>query len=470
MSSCKNYVPKEATQQNLFLKKYPEYDGRGIKIAIIDSDVVDTSLPGFQKTSDGLPKILECFGKREITVDTSKIVERIDKDFIIGLSGRKLIIPSKWKNVSDKWHVGSVRFEKLYNLIIENGDLEMEFQKQFDKNSKSKEKLMSLKERMIDCIVWNDGQKWQACIDTSILEEEETLFSNLEGLKTLTNYDINKHEYAYLLKKSVYCINVLDDGKLLQIQYPHDEHASIVSHIAAAYFPDKSPEGNGLAPGSQILSIRWSSFVGDKVLKCLEKCIENKVDIVNFSVTFYLAPPVVEKINQMVDKHGIIITQAAGNEGPLYFSIAEQNSTISDKIFTIGSVCTAETKTMISYSENANSINSSKGPFVSSGARGVDFVAPGTAITDRPKWYAEKKRWATGTSLAAPNAAGLIACLLSALKANGIPWSPALIKMALANTAFLPNGANKLEFGNGIIQIKKAFEFIKKHYNFLPKN
>uniref|UniRef100_A0A914Z0M1 Peptidase S8/S53 domain-containing protein n=1 Tax=Panagrolaimus superbus TaxID=310955 RepID=A0A914Z0M1_9BILA len=147
---------------------------------------------------------------------------------------------------------------------------------------------------------------------------------------------------------------------------------------------------------------------------------------------------------------------------------------ISEEIFMIGSIYTSEMKNKLygdKDMENDISVSrySSKGPFISTCARGIDFVAPGAAITDLPKWNSKNNAICSGTSFAAPNAAGSIACLLSALKANKIQYSPAMIKMALANTAFLPKGANKLEFGNGIIQINDAFEFIKKSMNKLPQ-
>uniref|UniRef100_A0AC35FMD0 Peptidase S8/S53 domain-containing protein n=1 Tax=Panagrolaimus sp. PS1159 TaxID=55785 RepID=A0AC35FMD0_9BILA len=110
-------------------------------------------------------------------------------------------------------------------------------------------------------------------------------------------------------------------------------------------------------------------------------------------------------------------------------------------------------KTRMNFTESLNSVNtySSKGP-LSCGSRGIDFVAPDAAILDLPKWYrSNQKADYEGTSLAASQVAGSIACLLSALKANNIQYSSTMIKMALSKTAYLPDGANKLEYGNGII-------------------
>uniref|UniRef100_A0AC34GCA3 Subtilisin n=1 Tax=Panagrolaimus sp. ES5 TaxID=591445 RepID=A0AC34GCA3_9BILA len=85
------YIPKDATEQNEFVKKYPQYDGRGIIMAIIDGGI-DNSLPGMQYTTTGIPKILDCFDFTSgIKIDTSAVfqAERMN-NIVIGLSGRKL--------------------------------------------------------------------------------------------------------------------------------------------------------------------------------------------------------------------------------------------------------------------------------------------------------------------------------------------------------------------------------------------
>uniref|UniRef100_A0AC34GSP3 Peptidase S8/S53 domain-containing protein n=1 Tax=Panagrolaimus sp. ES5 TaxID=591445 RepID=A0AC34GSP3_9BILA len=99
----------------------------------------------------------------------------------------------------------------------------------------------------------------------------------------------------------------------------------------------------------------------------------------------------------------------------------------------------------------------------------MDFVAPGIARVDTPRFMDSNNKVILGTSFSTPNAAGAVACLLSALKKNSIQYSPASLKMALAQTAFLPENGNKCEFGNGIIQIDAAFEYCKNQMIDLKK-
>uniref|UniRef100_A0AC34FU95 Peptidase S8/S53 domain-containing protein n=1 Tax=Panagrolaimus sp. ES5 TaxID=591445 RepID=A0AC34FU95_9BILA len=155
-----------------------------------------------------------------------------------------------------------------------------------------------------------------------------------------------------------------------------------------------------------------------------------------------------------------------------------------DEMLTIGSLYTCDVKNLFLHDDKKADLTfenksltsfvedySSRGP-LPDGARGVTFVAPGDAYVQNPKSPSSLPfKWIPvfGTSYSSPNAAGAIACLLSALKANSIQYSPATIKMALSNTAFLPAGGDRLAFGNGIIQIDSAFEYFKSFKETLPK-
>lgn len=62
-----------------------------------------------------------------------------------------------------------------------------------------------------DCVLFNDGIKWMACVDT-------TLAGDLEKCPLLGEYSIT-HEYAPLTKSDQlnFSINVHDDGNILEL-------------------------------------------------------------------------------------------------------------------------------------------------------------------------------------------------------------------------------------------------------------
>ena len=139
----------------------------------------------------------------------------------------------------------------------------------------------------------------------------------------------------------------------------------------------------------------------------------------------------------------------------------------------IGALMTTKLKKLFYKSDKC--LTDSLGCFTSHGplpnnSIGVDLVAPGGAVVHNPRYYQKRSDLHLGTSYSAPIAAGAIACFLSALKAEGIPYNTFLVKTALINTALLPEDANKLGYGQGITQILSAFEYLRKSKDSVYKN
>ena len=92
----------------------------------------------------------------------------------------------------------------------------------------------------------------------------------------------------------------------------------------------------------------------------------------------------------------------------------------------------------------------SRGPTYD-GHRGTDIYAPGGAVTSMNRYSLRHTQLANGTSMASPSACGGLALVLSALKAQGIAWTPASVKKAMQATA--KSIGDPLEVG--LLQVEK---------------
>ncbi|XP_037509766.1 tripeptidyl-peptidase 2 [Rhipicephalus sanguineus] len=501
-------LPKKETCVPVFLGKYPEYDGRGIKIAILDSGI-DPGAPGLQVTSDGKPKIVDMMDASGAgDVDTSKVVE-VQDGFITGLSGRKLKIPESWSNPSGKFHVGIKCAHELYPKCLKErvqkaykerewspshgpaqakasrnlqeleasqgtntSQLNLEQRLEREEREAQVEVLASLEKKfedqgpVYDCVVFHDGATWRAVIDTSQQ-------GDLASCALLGNYS-ETLQFATLTKEDClnYAVNIHDEGNLLEIVGNCSTHGTHVACIAAACFPN-CPERNGVAPGAQLVSVAigdlrlGSMETGSALVRAMVRVLQQGCHLINMSYgehAHWIGGRLMELMHEVIDRHGVVMLNSAGNHGPALSTVNAPGTMPTSSIIAVGAYVSPDMM-LAEYSlrEKMPGLGytwTSRGPSPD-GDLGVSVCAPGGAITSVASWTLKGSQLLNGTSMSSPHAAGVVALLLSGLVARGLPYSPYSVRRALENSA--QPTQDPFSMGHGLLQVDRAFEHLLQH-------
>ncbi|WZY85249.1 hypothetical protein YC2023_031633 [Brassica napus] len=508
-------MPKKEIRADRFLEAHPEYDGRGVVIAIFDSGF-DPSAAGLHVTSDGKPKVLDvidCTGSGDI--DTSTVVKANEDGLIRGASGAPLVVNSSWKNPTGEWRVGCKLVYQLFTDDLTSRvkkerrkiwdeknqeeiakavkilyDFDQKHSKVDDaKLKKTREDLQSrvdfLKKQadkyedkgpVIDAVVWHDGEVWRVALDTQSLEEDPDC-GKLADFSPLTNYRIErKYGVFSRLDACSFVTNVYDEGKVLSIVTDSSPHGTHVAGIATAHHPEEYLL-NGVAPGAQIISCKigdsrlGSMETGTGLTRALIAALEHNCDLVNMSYGEATLLPdygrFVDLVTEAVNKRRLVFVSSAGNNGPALTTVGAPGGTTSSIIgvgaYVSPAMAAGAHSVVEPPSEGLEYTWSSRGP-TSDGDLGVCISAPGGAVAPVPTWTLQRRMLMNGTSMSSPSACGAIALLLSAMKAEGIPVSPYSVRRALENTS-TPVGdlpEDKLTTGQGLMQVDKAYEYLKQ--------
>ncbi|HEX6605301.1 MAG TPA: S8 family serine peptidase, partial [Chloroflexia bacterium] len=240
---------------------------------------------------------------------------------------------------------------------------------------------------------------------------------------------------------------------------------------------------NGAAPEAQIVSIRVCLFVSGCTAHALVEGMiyaekQANVDVINMSIGGL--PALNDGNNTRAVIYNRLITQykaqmfiSAGNDGPGVNTIGDP--AVATNVMAIGAYVTKDSW-MANYGADAAKdeglfVFSSRGPREDGGFK-PNIVAPGSAVSSVPAWQPGQPVGGTynlppgygmfnGTSMAAPQATGGAALLISAAKQAGAQWKPDQLRQAINSSARFIAGYGAYEQGNGLFRVGAAWDLLK---------
>jgi len=523
MTNCNNVdntfphlsmLPKTEIGALNFLNKYPSYDGRGIRIAILDTGV-DPLADGLQTTTTGSPKIVDIIDTTGSGDVDMSYVQNVDENLeLTGLTGRKLKVPSDWNNPTGEYRLGTKSLYQLFPkqlidrlqkdkrqkcwdpkhsrilqeaMLRASGDdaakvpskceSSQNVKSEFDEKMKkeNREAQIEMLEKLdknwsdpgptVDCVVFHDGKNYQACLDLSCQ-------GDLSKGKLMQSYK-EKFQCASFSEedKLTYSFNIYNEGRTLCIVANGGSHGTHVASITAGYFPNDKRQ-NGVAPGAEIVAIKIGDSrvatmeTGSALIRALKEVVDSGCHLANLSYGEAANWPnqgkVLDAINEAVTKHNLTFVSSAGNNGPCLTTLGAPGGTCQNVIgvgaWVSPDMMLAEYSMMEKLPANQYTW-SSRGPCVD-GSMGVCISAPGGAITSVPNWTLHGSQLMNGTSMSSPNACGGIALVLSGLQQSNITWTPANIKRALMNSASYQKDIEVFAQGSGLLQVNECFELM----------
>ncbi len=482
------FLPKEETGAAPFVREHPEWDGRGIVVGVVDSGV-DLSHPGLRRTSDGRRKVLDAYDATDAGVDTRRLARPEPSGVLLGLTGRALRPPAPGSD-DGAYRLGVVRSAEVLPSGLHGRLLEQRKRFRDDAarvrevgpptpepgdpagKARAADAKKAEKEEDLgpcwDLLVFRRGGEWVAALDTDRdgdLAEETALRSFRDAGETARFPEDVSLAFG---------VDIRDEGDRTVLLFDGGGHGTHVAGIIGAWYGPGDPL-NGVAPGVQIVAAVCGNprFGGatthNALMKGVDWCCRRGAQVVNVSFggdSFFQDGREVNAkyVDECVRRYGVPVVFSAGNNGPAHSTVGSPATAARAlAVAACAPRLTQETNYGVPSPKGTLLFDfSSRGPLLT-GDPGVDILTPGAGVSTLPPWHLRRDENWHGTSMAAPQATGAIALLLSAAKARGVPASEARVRQALLETARPLPGLTPLEQGAGLVRVPEAFAWLERN-------
>ncbi|MEU4295294.1 S8 family serine peptidase [Kribbella sp. NPDC026596] len=464
------YLPTGDTQAAQFALANPTWDGRGTKIAILDSGI-DLDVPALKTTTTGLPKIVDWYNANSPTSGDATWISttgRFNGTFTAG--GRTWTAPA----TGGPYALGLLR-EAAGELA--QGELGGDV----DRDGVTAEAIGVLQDRTTKRVYVDTDQDGDFTDQTSMIDfkvNRDTGHLGTDNPATAVNESV---PFVVVTDRSVYNPDS-DAGSVVNLGIAGAQHGTHVAGITAAngLFGGKM---SGAAPGAQLMAVKvcltTTSCTSSGLIDGVLYAAHNGADVVNISIGGL--PGLndgnnarAELYNRTIDEFNMQIFLSAGNSGAGANSVGDP--AVATNSIAVGSYITKATWLANYGSDPLNNKGlhpfSSRGPREDGGFK-PDVIAPGSAISTTPLWQPGGPVAGTytlppgysmlnGTSMAAPETTGAGALLVSAYKATfGTRPTAAALRSAIRSSAAYQSQLGAYEQGAGLVQVTAAWKELR---------
>ena len=455
-------LDREVIGADAFTRAHPEWDGRGVVIAVLDTGV-DPSVAGLTTTPQGGPKVIEArdfSGEGDVELRrASPVVEdgvrllRDDEGVVRGVDA----LPSH--PAGERYWLGWFREEELRRSSVTDVNR--------DGDSGDAFAVVAYRPEGTEApvaIVDTDGDGDLADEVTRRSYRDEPRWFSFGAA------DPREDQTPVAFTLTVFP----DDERRVELHFDDGGHGSHVAGIASGYRIHDRDGFHGIAPGARVLSLK----IGDNSLAggattagSMRRAIdyaarwsrEQRVPVVinlSYGIGSELEgdADIDHALDRVLAREPLLAAVvAAGNEGPGLSTVGTPGA--SALAFTTGALLTAK---------NAEALWGGRiaGPRVFSfSSRGgeldkPDGLAPGVAWSTVPPFLDHSVM--AGTSMATPQATGAHALVISAALAAGVPWNGWLLKRVFRDTARPLKGYTALDQGSGAIRVDAAYRALAR--------
>lgn len=468
------FLPTREIGAPQFVARHPRWDGRGVTIGVLDTGV-DLDHPALRTTTTGEPKIVDWVTATDPLVDgdgTWRPMLTTVTGPTFGYGDRQWTSPA-----------GDFRVNLFEETATEASELGGDVNRDGDTSDD-----WGVLYRAADNAVWVDTD------DDGDFTDEELRRPYREGRQVghfgTDDPSTPVREALPFVVEFREDVDLTADGQqghtadFVNIGIVSDAHGTHVAGIAAGHRLFGGAM-SGAAPGARIVSSRACTFGGGctdvaLVEGMIDLVTRRGVDVVNVSIGGLPALNDGDNAraviyNRLIADYGVQLFLSAGNEGPGL-------NTVSDPSVTTDAVSVAASVTRRTWQANYGARVSARHQIFSFSSRGPredgglkpDLTAPGAAVSTTPTWlpgrpaaeagYELPPGYAmyNGTSMAAPEAAGGAALLLSAGKDADVPITPAGMRTSLTSTARFDDDLPSFAQGMGQLRVGRAWRLLRR--------